>query len=91
MAKRSLPERTVDAWVAASICGAFPNALIWGPTQRVAENWDYGVSLGDGKVFILEDKATTPVVRSAQLPLNTDETPAEYGMGTASRIRRLAC
>ena len=57
---RSLPERTVDGWVTASICAAFERALIWAPTQlAVGANWDFGVGLGDGKVFILEDKATT--------------------------------
>lgn len=58
---RSLPERTVDAWVASAITDRFPNARIWAPTQRAmhdVNNWDYGVGLGDGKVFILEDKAT---------------------------------
>ena len=58
---RSLPERTVDAWVASAITGRFPNARIWAPTQRamhVDNNWDYGVGLGQGKIFILEDKAT---------------------------------
>src|SRR4051812_42739678 len=28
---RSLPERTVDAWVAAAVVAAFPDALLWGP------------------------------------------------------------
>ncbi len=58
---RSLPERTVDAWVAVAICQRFPSALLWGPTQRAEDpNWDYGASLGDGKLFILENKATDP-------------------------------
>jgi hypothetical protein len=50
MPQRSLPERTVDAWVSAAICSAFPHARIWGPTQAIdATNWDYGLSLGDGR------------------------------------------
>ncbi len=58
---RSLPERTVDAWVAVAICQRFPSALLWGPTQRAEDpNWDYGASLGDGKLFILENKAADP-------------------------------
>jgi hypothetical protein len=72
MARRSLPERTVDAWVAIAICGVFPNARLWAPTQVIEDtNWDYGVSHGDGKIFIFEDKATTPVHRSRKLPLDT--------------------
>ncbi len=72
MVSRSLPERTVDAWVSAVVCRQFPNALVWGPTQVVQdENWDYGASLGDGKVFILEDKATSPVTRKRKAPLAT--------------------
>jgi hypothetical protein len=34
-------------------------------------NWDYGASLGDGKVLILEDKATTPVKRKRKPPTDT--------------------
>ncbi len=55
-----------------AVCRAFPNALIWGPTQLAQDaNWDYGVSLGDGKLFILEDKATRPVTRKRKRPLST--------------------
>lgn len=62
---RSLPERTVDAWVAASVTGRYPTARLWAPTQLVADpqnpdNWDFGVNLGNGKAFIFEDKATEP-------------------------------
>jgi hypothetical protein len=66
------PERTVDAWVSAAICTVFPHARIWGPTQAIsATNWDYGLSLGDGKIFILEDKGTSPVARTRRHPLLT--------------------
>lgn len=34
-------------------------------------NWDYGASLGEGKLFILEDKATEPVQRKIKQPLLT--------------------
>lgn len=72
MARRSLPERTVDAWVSSAVCTAFPHAGIWGPTQAIeASNWDYGLSLGDGKIFILEDKGTTAVERKRTKPLET--------------------
>jgi len=56
---RSLPEHTIDAWVAVSICTTFPDALIWAPTPRnLSSGWDYGAELGDGKTFLLENKAT---------------------------------
>jgi hypothetical protein len=72
MSRRSLPERTVDAWVSAVICATFPHARIWGPTQNIEEtNWDYGLSLGDGKLLILEDKGTTAVLRKRKKPLDT--------------------
>lgn len=72
MVVRSMPERTVDAWVSAAIFGAFPAARIWAPTQNdLGSNWDYGADLGDGKLFILEDKATTPVERKKKEPLAT--------------------
>jgi len=71
--ERSLPERTVDAWVAAAVCSAFPGARIWDPTQVIrGRNWDRAVHLlGAGKIFILEDKATTAVARKRTTPLNT--------------------
>ena len=70
MSQRSLPERTVDAWVSTAICSTFPHAQIWGPTQALdATNWDYGLSVGDGKIFILEDKGTYPIVRTSKFPL----------------------
>lgn len=69
---RSLPERTVDAWVSIALCAAFPHSLIWAPTQNMVEaNWDFGVSLGDGKLLILEDKGATPVTRQRKKPLDT--------------------
>lgn len=56
---RSLPEHTVDAWVAVAICSTFPNARIWSPTPRnLRSGWDQAAELGDGKSFILEIKAT---------------------------------
>lgn len=58
---RSLPERTVDAWVTAAIVRRFANARLWCPTQNAVENWDEAVGLGDGKLFLLENKAPEDV------------------------------
>jgi hypothetical protein len=56
---RSLPEHTVEAWVAMAISSMFPNARIWSPTPpNPRSGWDAGADLGDGKSFIFENKAT---------------------------------
>jgi hypothetical protein len=68
-----MPERTVDAWVASAICTAFPAARIWDPTQAMkGRNWDRAAALlGEGRVFLFEDKGTTPVTRKRKAPLQT--------------------
>lgn len=53
---RTLPERTVDAWVAAYLVSAFPSILLWAPTQRSLPDLDYAAMVGGGKTFVLEDK-----------------------------------
>jgi hypothetical protein len=54
----SLPERTVDAWVAAYLATRIPDVLLWAPTQRQVPDYDIASSLpGPGKLFVLEDKA----------------------------------
>jgi hypothetical protein len=69
---RSMPERTVDAWVVDVIVRTFPNALVWAPTNvRSNENWDIAASMRDGKALILENKGTEPVERSKKAPLQT--------------------
>lgn len=73
MPERSMPERTVDAWVAAAICSVFPAARIWDPTQAMkGRNWDRASRLPEaGVVFIFEDKGTTAVTRTRNPPLQT--------------------
>jgi hypothetical protein len=63
----------VDAWVASAICTAFPAARIWDPTQAMkGRNWDRAAALlGEGRVFLFEDKGTTPVTRKRKAPLQT--------------------
>ncbi len=56
---RSLPEHTVDAWVAGAICSTFPHARIWAPTPRsLRSGWDQEAEQGEGVSFIFEIKAT---------------------------------
>lgn len=57
---RSLPEHTVDCWVAAAIITYYPDAFVWAPTQLGDDNWDVAFGSEPGKTFILEDKATIP-------------------------------
>lgn len=68
-----MPERTVDAWVAAAICSVFPSARIWDPTQAIkGRNWDRAfLPSEEGKAFILEDKGTVAVARKQKQPLRT--------------------
>jgi hypothetical protein len=50
----------------------FQDACIWDPTQAIkGANWDRAVSLGKGRIFILEDKGTTAVKRTSKKPLET--------------------
>jgi hypothetical protein len=55
---RSLPEHAVDAWVAVSICSTFPNARIWAPTPASLRDGGSRAQLGEGRSFVLENKAT---------------------------------
>jgi hypothetical protein len=54
---RTLPERTVDAWVAAYLAAVFPGILLWAPTQKSSPDLDYAAETG-AKSFVLEDKGT---------------------------------
>lgn len=74
MTRRSLPERTVDAWVTSAIVARVPQARIWAPTQVPEDsNWDFGIGLGEGITFILEDKGTTPTKHSHVIEIDRDQ------------------
>lgn len=54
----SLPERTVDAWVAAYLQRRVPRILMWSPTQRHVPDYDLAAELPrSGQLFIFENKA----------------------------------
>lgn len=54
---RSLPEHTVDCWIASAIDHRFGGrALTWAPTQNAVDNWDLAVDLVPHKRFVLENK-----------------------------------
>jgi len=64
----SVPERTVDVWVAGVVADKFEDAQIWAPTTRGSDNWDLGVSIpvpgahgSPGKLLVLENKGATPL------------------------------
>lgn len=59
LGRTTLPERTVDAWVAMYLATRLRSVLLWAPTQRTAVDFDFSVA-ADGKLFVLEQKA--PVV-----------------------------
>ena len=54
----TLPERTVEAWIAAYLGRTFQNVVLWSPTQRGPTDYDLAVGLpSPGKLFVLESKA----------------------------------
>ncbi len=56
---RSLPENTVEAWVAMAVAATFPNARIWSPAPpNQRSGWEQAADLGEGTSFIFENKAT---------------------------------
>lgn len=59
MVRRSLPERTVDSWIAVEIAHVFPHARMW------SDNWDMASQPGPGKAFVLESKGCDPNPRHA--------------------------
>jgi hypothetical protein len=54
----SLPERTVDVWVATAIAERFPRAELWAPTQNDPRAWDLATQPTGSKLVIFENKAT---------------------------------
>ena len=53
---RTLPERSVDVWVAVYLAQRMPKVALWAPTQRTKIDRDVAFE-HDGKVLILEHKA----------------------------------
>jgi hypothetical protein len=51
---RSLPERTVDAYLAMAVAARFPDAALWDPTNTPGE-WDHTL-LAAGKTVLFETK-----------------------------------
>lgn len=63
---RSLPEHTVDCWIASAIDHRFGGrALTWAPTQNAIDNWDLAVDPVPHKRFVLENKGCEWYSRSA--------------------------
>jgi hypothetical protein len=51
---RSLPERTVDAYLAIAVAARFPDAALWDPTNTPG-SWDHTV-IAAGKTVLFESK-----------------------------------
>lgn len=65
----SLPERTVESWLAVELETWFPGVHLWAPTQNSIGNWDLG-ALGAGKVLIFECKGCQSLVQGHTIPIN---------------------
>jgi hypothetical protein len=69
---RSLPERTVEAWVTAYIVRWFPTAELWAPTQRDPRRWDMSARIRGGIHFVFEYKGVE-AYRGPYVPINPDQ------------------
>jgi hypothetical protein len=54
--KTTLPERSLEMWVAAYLVGRFPRITLWAPTQLAQPNFDMS-AYANGKLFVFEAKA----------------------------------
>jgi hypothetical protein len=59
----SVPENTVDAWVAHEVLVRLPGAWVWLPTQRSGPNPHDLAATSGMKTFIVENKASTWTAR----------------------------
>jgi hypothetical protein len=82
MARRTLPEHTVDIWLAHAILTRFPRALLWAPTQSRPDNWDQALAVaGDAKAVLFECKATDPIRRTGGHSLTIDRRQLTTNIG----------
>lgn len=65
----SIPERTVESWLAVELEVWFPGIRLWAPTQSAAGNWDLAVQ-GSGKLVIFECKGCDPLKAGHSVPIN---------------------
>lgn len=83
----SLPEQTVELWVAAVITAHFPNAEIWAPTPADHQHFDVGARTG-GKLFVLECKRTDPLKSGGHtIPIDAAQLAAYVGAAKYAAFR----
>lgn len=65
----SIPERTVESWLAIELELWFPGVRLWAPTQNSIGNWDLSAQ-GAGKLVIFECKGCQPLKEGHSVPIN---------------------
>ena len=75
----SIPERTVESWLAMELEVWFPGVRLWAPTQNAAGNWDV-TAQGNGKLLIFECKGCDPLTKGHSVPINMPQLQ-RYAMG----------
>jgi hypothetical protein len=65
----SIPERTVESWLALELESWFPGLRLWAPTQSAIGNWDVAAH-GAGKLLILECKGCDPLAAGHSVSIN---------------------
>jgi hypothetical protein len=65
----SIPERTVESWLALELETWFPGVRLWAPTQSAVGNWDVAAQ-GAGKLLIFECKGCEPLQAGHSVPIN---------------------
>ena len=75
----SIPERTVESWLAVELELWFPGVRLWAPTHSAAGNWDLSAQ-GVGKLLIFECKGCNPLQRGHSVPINMPQLQ-RYAVG----------
>jgi hypothetical protein len=75
----SIPERTVESWLAVELEVWFPSVRLWAPTQSAAGNWDLATQ-GAGKLLIFECKGCDPLKAGHSVPINMPQLE-RYAIG----------
>jgi hypothetical protein len=70
--RSSIPERTVESWVAMELEVWFRNVRLWAPTQNAVGNWDLAAQ-GHGKLLIFECKGSQPLKEGHSIPINLQQ------------------
>lgn len=75
----SIPERTVESWLAVELEAWFPGVRLWAPTQSASGNWDLAAQ-GAGKLIIFECKGCDPRKAGHSVAINMPQLE-RYALG----------